>query len=496
VAKKYSSIKREITFFIIVLMLFVIGGLSFFMVKTQTESLEAEIKLRGLSIAKNLAGGIGDALLTDDELGMARLLSDAMENKGVRYAFVVDEKEIIKAHNRIERIGGRYEPAAVFNVVETEPYRIIIVERDGEKIINFEVPAVARGRLTLGTVHLGISYSLITDVLNDVYVKIAVIAFVVIVLGIAGAFFLGAAITKPIAVLAKGAGIIGTGNLDYKVKVKTKNELGALAGVLNMMTRDLKSAQEVVIKQQRMEKELEVARDIQLSLIPGNLEEIKGYEVAAYYKSAKEVGGDYYDLMPLGEGKYGFVMGDVSGKGIPAALIMTMCRSILHAESRMNETPDGAIRALNREIYRDMHEGMFVTIFYAVLDTKNNTLNMVSAGHNDTLVLRSAGGEVEAYNPKGFPIGTDPGPRFDKVLKNEVITINAGDKTAIFTDGISEAMNEAREEYGQERLINIMKANTGKSSSEIMKILKKDLADFVGDYEQSDDIAVMIFEKK
>ncbi len=434
-SKKYISIKWQLTFFIVVLLLLVTGVLSFFILNAQKKSLTNEVKMRGLSIAGNLADNMADFMLTGDELAMARIMSDTMNNKGMKYAFVTDEDSIIRSHNNINMVGKKHMKSGTIKKLVGDTNKVTL--RGGEKhgkVLDFTVPVVAKGRLKLGDVHVGISYSVVEEVINRAYRNVIIITAIALVLGIIGAFVLGITLTGPINRLAKGAKIVGTGNLDHKIKVKSKNELGALANIFNMMTRDLKSAQQAVIKQQVMEKELELAKEIQLSLIPSQLPEIKGYETAAFYRAAKEVGGDYYDVLPLAAEKYGVVMGDVSGKGVPAALIMAIARSILRSEAGEKMDSVETVKRLNSLIFNDMKPGMYITLFYGALDTKKNTLDIVSAGHNDTLIYKNKDKAVLSVNPKGFGVGLDPGKRFDKKVKSEAVDIKKGDSIVVYTD--------------------------------------------------------------
>ncbi|MBP7792985.1 MAG: SpoIIE family protein phosphatase [Candidatus Goldbacteria bacterium] len=494
-----TSIRWEISFFIVLFMIIVIGILSFFVLRAQKEELTNEVKLRGISIAKNLANSISDFILTEDELSIARIMSETMNNKGVEYALVVDEQNVIKAHNNLELLGTTYKEPDNAEVTEEKPYKILLyMDGKNDKKLDFSAPVIAKGKIKLGTVHLGISYSIIEDVIKSAYLKVGIISAIAILFGIIGAFILGMTITKPIGELANGARIAGTGNLDHKIKVKANNELGELANIFNVMTDNLKKAQEIMIKQQRLERELEVAREIQLSLIPKDIVKIPNYEINAFYQPAKEVGGDYYDVLPLNKERYGIVMGDVSGKGVPAALIMTMARSILHsvALKYFNEPASETLKELNSIIYKDIKEDMFLTIFYGILDITRNIVDVASAGHNDTLVFRKKTETVEPYNPKGFPIGTDPGPRFEKVIKHEEILIEKGDKIVIFTDGITEAMNKENKEYGAGRLFEVIKNNGNKNGRDMVETIISDVNNFVNGAEQSDDIALVVVERK
>lgn len=493
-----TSIKWEISFFIVLFMIIVIGVLSFFILKAQKEELTNEVKLRGISIAKNLANSISDFILTEDELSIARIISETMNNKGVEYALVVDEKKTVKAHNDLEMLGMYYKEPEYTELIEEKPYKILFyIDEKGNRKIDFSAPVIAKGKIKMGAVHLGISYSLIDDVIKAAYIRVGIISALAILFGIIGAFVLGIAITKPIGELANGARIVGTGNLDHKIKVKSNNELGELADIFNVMTVNLKKAQEAMIKQQRLERELEVAREIQISLIPKDIVKIPGYEINAFYRPAREVGGDYYDILPLNKERFGIVMGDVSGKGVPAALIMTMARSILHSEALKNfdEPASETLKELNSIIYKDIKEDMFLTIFYGLLDITRNIIDIASAGHNDTLVFRRKTEVVEPYNPKGFPIGTDSGPRFDKVIKHEEILLEKGDKMVIFTDGITEAMNKKNNEYGDGRLLEVIKNNGNKNSKDLLDAIISDVNNFVDGAEQSDDIALVVLER-
>jgi len=216
-----SSIKWEISFFIVAFMVVVIGVLSFFILRAQKQELTDEVKLRGISIAKNLANSISDFILTEDELSIARIISETMNNKGVEYALVVDERNIIKAHNNLELLGTNYKEPKNTEILDEGQYKILfyIDDKDNKKL-DFSAPVIAKGKIKLGTVHLGISYSLIEDVIKAAYIKVGIISALAIIIGIIGAFILGVTITKPIGELANGARVVGTGNLDYKIKIK------------------------------------------------------------------------------------------------------------------------------------------------------------------------------------------------------------------------------------------------------------------------------------
>ncbi|MCE5300701.1 MAG: serine/threonine-protein phosphatase, partial [Spirochaetia bacterium] len=259
----------------------------------------------------------------------------------------------------------------------------------------------------------------------------------------------------------------------------------------NNMTEGLKKAQKAELEKLALEKELEIAWKIQDSLLPKSFPDLKKYEVAAFYRPAKEIGGDYYDVIPLAGGKFGIVMADVSGKGIPAALIMTMLSGILNTEARTNPDPLTVLTKLNEGLLAKVGGGMFATVFYAVLDIGTGSVEMVSAGHHETLVYRGGAGSVESYCPKGAAIGVLKGGEFEARLEKITIKAEKGDKLLLFTDGISEARAAAGKRFGMERTAQSLQKNGNRTCREILDGLLNDVEAFTGGQEQSDDIAVL-----
>jgi sigma-B regulation protein RsbU (phosphoserine phosphatase) len=189
-------------------------------------------------------------------------------------------------------------------------------------------------------------------------------------------------------------------------------------------------------------------------------------------------------------------MADVSGKGIPAALIMTMLSGILNMEARANQDPATAITRLNSGLMAKVTGNIFATVFYAVLDVMNNSMEMVSAGHHEILVYRAKNAAVEAYCPRGAAIGIMQGAEFEARLKKEGIQAGPGDKLLLFTDGISEARAGTGKRFGMDRVTESLKKNGGKSCKDAVKGLLADVEAFTGGQEQSDDIAVLIIGRE
>ena len=488
--RKYTGIKLEIMAVILFLTLAVTSIMSVMVLNIQKKSLTNEMELRGLSMTRNIANNISDFILMKYDLEAAKILKEAMQNKGVKYAMVAGANGKILAHNDMTRVKTVYAPPGKL-LYTTSGKNTVYETAAGEKVIEFTAAVVAKRKAKIGVVYVGLSYDLITNALKRTYVDIIIVIVIAVLLSVLGAFLLSAAFTKPIHALAEGARIAGMGDLNHKIRIKNRNELGLLAEAFNSMTEGLQKAQKAEIERLALEKELEIAWKIQDSLLPKSFPEMKKYEVAAFYKPAKEIGGDYYDVIPLSNNKFGLVMADVSGKGIPAALIMTMLSGILNMEARANQDPVMVLTKLNEGLLAKVGGGMFATVFYAVLDTVNNTVELVSAGHHEILVYRAAAAKVESYCPKGAAIGILNGKEFGTRLEKITLKTEPGDKLLLFTDGISEARADGGGRFGMERSEQALQKNGSRTCRVVLDGLLGDVEKFTGGQEQSDDIAVL-----
>ena len=299
-------------------------------------------------------------------------------------------------------------------------------------------------------------------------------------------------ITRPVLALKKGSEAIGAGDLEYRVTINTGDEFEDLAHSFNTMAGDLKEhideLQRTTAEKERFAKELEIARGIQQSFLPAATPEIPGVEIAAKNVPALEVGGDFYDFIPLGSDRWGLVIADVSGKGVPAALFMALSRTLIRASTSANSDPVTAIGHANELICEDSKADMFVTLFYAILDSRAMTLDYVNAGHNPPLLLKGTSSDVVLLKARGIALGlTD-----DVVLQSVKVDIRPGDLLVLFTDGVTEAINDQEEEFGEERLVRVVTENRTLPAPEILGKILEAITIFAGDRPQHDDITLMI----
>jgi serine phosphatase RsbU (regulator of sigma subunit)/CheY-like chemotaxis protein len=259
-------------------------------------------------------------------------------------------------------------------------------------------------------------------------------------------------------------------------------------------TEQLKTAmakqQEEAQERERIEHELQVARLIQQTLLPKSAPELKGYQIAAYYQPAREVGGDFYDFFEVGDGRLGLVVGDASGKGIPAALVMANTRSVLRTVAQSGGVAPGQVlEEANEILYPDIPANMFVTCFYAILDPKSGRLLYANAGH-DLPYLRRRRGECEELRARGMPLGLMPGMSYEQ----KEMVLDAGEGVLFYSDGLVEAHNPEGEMFGFPRLRRLV-AEHGKEGS-LLDFLMDELRSFTEDeWEQEDDITLVTLQR-
>ncbi|MGQ9589618.1 MAG: PP2C family protein-serine/threonine phosphatase [Planctomycetota bacterium] len=318
----------------------------------------------------------------------------------------------------------------------------------------------------------------------------------------AGAFAIVAAVilarllTAPIRALGRDMKRVSLGDLDHASEVRSRDEIGDLARTFNLMTQGLKDAEEAKIARKAAEHELALAARIQSKLLPSQVPEIEGYELAVRYSPAKEVSGDYYDFLDLDGGRLGVVIADVSGKGVPAALVMTMTRSLLRIAARQEASPDRTIELLHRALVPDLERGMFVTLVYLVLVPEAHEVALVRAGHNSPLFYAAAKRAVARIQPRGLGIGLDrQGSLFRSELRLQRIGLEPGDALLAYTDGLVEAKDREGKDYGEARLSEKFLAAAAGSAREILDRLAADLAAHAKGSEPADDVTIVVLKR-
>lgn len=249
-------------------------------------------------------------------------------------------------------------------------------------------------------------------------------------------------------------------------------------------------------EKKEIEGELKNAREVQRVLLPQDDPVVAGFRVNGTNLPAKIISGDYYDYIDLPDGKLGVVIADVSGKGVPAGLLMAMCRSLLRAFSLAHTSPSAVLSAVNRYLFPDIREDMFISMIYGILDPADGSFNFCRAGHEPALIFRKASGKVEISKPKGLALGIDSGNVFERVTADERIALEPGDCVLLFTDGVKEALNANDEEYGIERLSETFRQAAQLGAEAVVKRVQEKVKSFTGEGPQMDDVTIVAIEKR
>lgn len=487
----------EFSIWVILLLLVTSGTLAWFMLRSEKDALTREVTRRGVALTQYVAIHSVDSFLTNDKLTLATLVADVMKNEDMVYAVLVNRNGRVVASDRSELIGKAYQrPPESYPLDRSSPRTHTWLHPQAGWVIDIGMPLIIEDKAKIGEVHLGISRTTINKVVKEAWQRAIGLSGFFMLAGLVGSVILVTLMLRPVSELTKGAEAIGSGNLDYQIPTMRRNELGQLAVTFNHMTRELKVATEQALEQERIKKELQVAQQIQQMLLPKQVPEIKGFSFGSLYRAAKEIGGDYYDFFQVGDDRLGIAVADVCGKGVPAGLLMSVARSILKSIAPNQNSPRDVIRELNRVLLTDFSHGLFITMFYAVVDVKKKTLLYTSAGHNPALIYRSTTNEciVLDMTPPCLPLGIDGSGMFESLVKEKKVSLQKGDVVILYTDGVSEAMNANREEFGLRGLQASIEKHTKEkpqNAESIIQGLDKDINHFCGSMHQNDDIAVV-----
>lgn len=267
------------------------------------------------------------------------------------------------------------------------------------------------------------------------------------------------------------------------------NILTTLASVASIRVENATLLEER-LERERMERELELATEIQQRFQPAGPPELTGYQFQGISFSCYEIGGDYYDFIPTNEGRMLIALGDVSGKGTAAALLMSSLHAAIHAQISAGSSLELTVGSVNRYLAENTPANRFVTLFAAELDPSTGRLRYINAGHNPPLVGR-ANGSIEQLASGGFPLGIIPNAEYDL----GEIMLDIGDALVVYSDGVSEATNLAGEEFGMTRLENVLKGNLQRSAAGIRDKVESTLSAFTQTAPANDDITLVIVKR-
>ena len=313
------------------------------------------------------------------------------------------------------------------------------------------------------------------------------------------AYALSRQITRPILALSEGTKAVGSGDLNYSLVLKTGDEIEDLANTFNTMTSNLKTymenLRETTAAKERIESDLRIAAEIQASMLPRTFPAFpnrKEVDIFATMEPAKEVGGDFYDFFFIKENKLCFLIGDVSGKGVPAALFMAATRTLLKTAALRDISPEEILFQVNNTLCPDNDTCMFATIACAILNTETGEVELANAGHNPPLICSGDRGFEFVDVPKGIAAGVMEDIGYEKIK----LTLKPHDIIFLYTDGVTEAMNPEGELFSEERLRQCLSELKPKDAENVINLVRPEIATFVREALQADDITMLALEFK
>jgi sigma-B regulation protein RsbU (phosphoserine phosphatase) len=320
-----------------------------------------------------------------------------------------------------------------------------------------------------------------------------IIEAVALVMGLA----LARSITSSVHELFMGTERVRQGDFTHRIAVRSRDQLGELADSFNQMTGSIENLLQTAAEKKRLDEELRIARQIQMSLLPRGALNFPGLGVTALCVPAREVGGDYYDFFPLGADRVGVLIADVSGKGTSAALYMAELKGLVLSLSKIYQSPRQLLLEVNRIISDNLDTRSFITMTYGVIDLSARVLTFARAGHTPLLYLpgNGAGGNIQVLTPSGLVVGLRiPGAqeKFDELLEESRLDLHEGDVFVFYTDGISEAMNRESDLFGDSRLGQLVAEHGHLETGELRERILREIESFVDGADQHDDMTMIL----
>jgi sigma-B regulation protein RsbU (phosphoserine phosphatase) len=302
-------------------------------------------------------------------------------------------------------------------------------------------------------------------------------------------------IAVPLHYREEQLGVLALANRDES-KTFAKSDFDLVQSVADQAAYSLHHAQiyRQLSEKKRLDHDIEVAREIQRILLPASAPQVEGFNCAALNIPAQEVSGDYFDFIQVDEHRWGVAVADVSGKGVPASLIMAMCRSVLRSKAPGTISPAQVLREVNRQLYPDIREDMFITMLYLIMD-RQGTLTLARAGHEAALWCRDHFRYIESIEAPGMALGIDSGDVFDEVIKDVTVELAPLDTVVVYTDGINEALDAEGNEFGQEQLKAVLQAAGPQSVDFLVKTIVDRVQTFSSGHPQNDDITLAAVQR-
>ena len=509
-AKLKSSIIWKVISLILILVTLVVISIGVYSVYTQARQLESDMIRNITRDAESLAFVSARSVLVGDDLTILENLQMMSQIPGYVYGQVLTAA---RKNTLVQRLNAKYEESEVSlalqeslenywkNDFKVENAAVTLEEvenfSDGLKLYVFYYPffhPFAADRRFLGVVQIVHSNEIINERTSRSAQNLTLSMVLFWVLAGIGAAFMARLIVRPINVLAKGAQVVGEGNLDYKVPIMSEDELGALARQFNRMTEGLKSAQQAKEEQLVLDEQIRQAKEIQEGMNPMDLLDTDHFQIKGFTRAAKGVGGDYFDFQTLPDGRLALLISDVSGKSISASLVMVLIKTVFSTYLELFHTvrPDTILTTINKVMASQAHIDKFATMIFLIFDPEKKTIEFTNGGQGPLFIYRAKDRVCTLSKLPGLPVGIDD----DNEYSIARVQMQSGDMVVLYTDGITEAYNKAKDQFDISGLRKRIIDYTDRGVEQMVNQIIEDIDEFSIGTEQHDDMTLVIFKVK
>ncbi len=496
--RRMLTLRVKFSFWTFLIMAVIIAGAFYYIDRRTSQQLHDRLDETVFALTKTITDQAAGHLLRSrsatefDEL----VLSYTRANPELRQVVLVNADGIVIAHSDdIRNIRKRYQrPEQVVDVVVGQPYRY---SSDGLKL-NYLVQPIEWSSRRLGSTHIIYSTEPISEPLRQARYRVIQLTLMLLLFGALGVYMLSNYFVRPIVQITRRVRRFTSGDLESELPLEGAEEFFEISRAFNEMMTRLRQDRENIVAREKMAKEIELASQIQQTLMPRHLPDIPGLELDAFYRAASIVGGDLYDVFEIAPGRYCLVVADVSGKGVPASLVMSMLRTVIQISSVGATSAANTLVRVNDYLCNNMPAGMFITVMLVIYDTALGQMDIVSAGHNPMLYYSADSGRMDRINPGGMPLGLPVSldGSFEDHLEQVSIKLEDGDGFFIYTDGLTEAADPHGRQFGLDRLAELLSNQFSLGAQPELNSLSEEVVgeidDFAGFTKQTDDITFII----
>lgn len=506
------GLQFKLTALILALVTAILASLGYYVAREKKAVLMESASATARKELASLAFIASRAILDRDDLALADSLQNAQGLPGFAVGAVYTPakksplisrvgKNLTEKQKDIERDGlevarAEWDAATAPGQVVIKPFVKQFLGDNDIKIQYFHKavfhPFVKVNPPLLAVTQVAVTDDYINRSIRESLIELLIVGAGFFAFSFLAAYLLSRFVVKPVKVLSRGAEEVGKGNLDLTLPPLGSDELGALAKQFNTMTASLKRASSEAKEQAVFNDQLKQAQEIQEGMNPQKFLKKPEYQIKGFTRAAKGIGGDYYDFQVMGDGRIAVLISDVSGKSISASLVMVVIKTVVATYLKLFNTirGDTIIRTINRVMCGEAHIDKFATILFYIFDPLTKTVEFSNGGHGPIFVYRADRKVCTASKLEGLPMGIEE----DNVYRLAKLTVGKDDIILLYTDGISECWNQAKEEFGLKRIREKIIEYAQLNPKEIIENLVRDLDDFAAGAEQHDDMTMVVMK--